>query len=277
GRQGDAEFGHHVAEGLGGKGGFVAAAIEANHQTVTHQLVGTHTGNAGDVFNAFSLSQGAAQQRGHQNQCTFHGGYSLPLWVQNGHQGDISIRLNQPCLVALFRPPRPPKEMRASATLLDITVLLGLMSCGRIRPAMRMYSSPSLKVSQRSPRMRRMPLGIMSDTVTLICPCRLLERSASPLPLNSRSALSCVFRLMPFQLGTVPRILPGLMLAVEDLSAVVSADLLDWYASSKITVIISPTRRACWSVYRPIPDRKSTRLNSSHVKKSYAVFCLKKK
>src|SRR5690606_39704917 len=28
---------------------------------------------------------------------------------------------------------------------------------------------------------------------------------------------------------------------------------------------------------RPRPDRKSTRLNSSHVKISYAVFCLKKK
>src|SRR5690606_42089099 len=28
---------------------------------------------------------------------------------------------------------------------------------------------------------------------------------------------------------------------------------------------------------RPDPDRKSTRLNSSHVKISYAVFCLKKK
>src|SRR5690606_40626717 len=27
----------------------------------------------------------------------------------------------------------------------------------------------------------------------------------------------------------------------------------------------------------PIRDRKSTRLNSSHVKSSYAVFCLKKK
>src|SRR5436309_11781003 len=27
----------------------------------------------------------------------------------------------------------------------------------------------------------------------------------------------------------------------------------------------------------PPPDRKSTRLNSSHVKISYAVFCLKKK
>src|SRR5690554_7289571 len=29
----------------------------------------------------------------------------------------------------------------------------------------------------------------------------------------------------------------------------------------------------CWS----LPDRKSTRLNSSHVRISYAVFCLKKK
>src|SRR5690349_21923990 len=31
-------------------------------------------------------------------------------------------------------------------------------------------------------------------------------------------------------------------------------------------------RRGC-----PLPDRKSTRLNSSHVEISYAVFCLKKK
>src|SRR5690606_41131673 len=29
--------------------------------------------------------------------------------------------------------------------------------------------------------------------------------------------------------------------------------------------------------YQPLSDRKSTRLNSSHVKISYAVFCLKKK
>src|SRR5690606_41993060 len=29
--------------------------------------------------------------------------------------------------------------------------------------------------------------------------------------------------------------------------------------------------------FRNMPDRKSTRLNSSHVKISYAVFCLKKK
>src|SRR5207302_10974546 len=33
----------------------------------------------------------------------------------------------------------------------------------------------------------------------------------------------------------------------------------------------------CWACCRPAADRKSTRLNSSHVKISYAVFCLKKK
>src|SRR5690606_42099172 len=35
----------------------------------------------------------------------------------------------------------------------------------------------------------------------------------------------------------------------------------------------------CWQPCCPSPpaDRKSTRLNSSHVKNSYAVFCLKKK
>src|SRR5258707_11479099 len=32
-----------------------------------------------------------------------------------------------------------------------------------------------------------------------------------------------------------------------------------------------------WSLCRKRPDRKSTRLNSSHANISYAVFCLKKK
>src|SRR5690606_40306560 len=38
-----------------------------------------------------------------------------------------------------------------------------------------------------------------------------------------------------------------------------------------------PRRRAESPVHFSSPDRKSTRLNSSHVKISYAVFCLKKK
>src|SRR5256885_8561533 len=35
--------------------------------------------------------------------------------------------------------------------------------------------------------------------------------------------------------------------------------------------------RRLWEGLRAIPDRKSTRLNSSHLVISYAVFCLKKK
>src|SRR2546429_8928376 len=35
--------------------------------------------------------------------------------------------------------------------------------------------------------------------------------------------------------------------------------------------------RHCLSKYNGVPDRKSTRLNSSHGYISYAVFCLKKK
>src|SRR5690606_41455106 len=42
------------------------------------------------------------------------------------------------------------------------------------------------------------------------------------------------------------------------------------------TRLFRPTPRSWRGVGAP-PDRKSTRLNSSHVKISYAVFCLKKK
>src|SRR5690606_40679526 len=45
--------------------------------------------------------------------------------------------------------------------------------------------------------------------------------------------------------------------------------------TARSTSSVKPPRRSRTSAARP--DRKSTRLNSSHVKKSYAVFCLKKK
>src|SRR3989442_7667440 len=38
-----------------------------------------------------------------------------------------------------------------------------------------------------------------------------------------------------------------------------------------------PHQDIAWSGFDMDPDRKSTRLNSSHVRISYAVFCLKKK
>src|SRR5690606_40134312 len=45
----------------------------------------------------------------------------------------------------------------------------------------------------------------------------------------------------------------------------------------KPTRAACPRRRASPRSQTPRRDRKSTRLNSSHVKISYAVFCLKKK
>src|SRR3989442_8809979 len=40
---------------------------------------------------------------------------------------------------------------------------------------------------------------------------------------------------------------------------------------------LAPSCPACARLARSAEDRKSTRLNSSHVRISYAVFCLKKK
>src|SRR5690349_23784545 len=48
----------------------------------------------------------------------------------------------------------------------------------------------------------------------------------------------------------------------------------------RLAALVAPRRRECGSRSthnRPQSDRKSTRLNSSHVEISYAVFCLKKK
>src|SRR5690554_7464304 len=50
------------------------------------------------------------------------------------------------------------------------------------------------------------------------------------------------------------------------------ASPVDFYVD-KLVEGISTLAAAFW----PKPDRKSTRLNSSHVRISYAVFCLKKK
>src|SRR5207344_3596308 len=51
------------------------------------------------------------------------------------------------------------------------------------------------------------------------------------------------------------------------------------FRSDRLNTPVSPaTRRRTWRRRRAWgSDRKSTRLNSSHVRISYAVFCLKKK
>src|SRR5690242_21155280 len=58
--------------------------------------------------------------------------------------------------------------------------------------------------------------------------------------------------------------LPQLTLPVNDFAKVIDGD-----SAAKLTQMIRSLQQAS--------DRKSTRLNSSHMSISYAVFCLKKK
>src|SRR3989442_2466787 len=51
-----------------------------------------------------------------------------------------------------------------------------------------------------------------------------------------------------------------------------------WFSFQSLLLIINLTDFGLsFVVARQVADRKSTRLNSSHVRISYAVFCLKKK
>src|SRR5690349_24249464 len=51
----------------------------------------------------------------------------------------------------------------------------------------------------------------------------------------------------------------------------------DLGVARRLARIDADEERILTGAARPIVDRKSTRLNSSHVEISYAVFCLKKK
>src|SRR5690606_41335448 len=81
------------------------------------------------------------------------------------------------------------------------------------------------------------------------------------LPILNARAISNVVRMSPAASGW--RAIPSMARAVA--KAWLIAD------PSAGSAIVSATAQ------NAIKDRKSTRLNSSHVKISYAVFCLKKK
>src|SRR5690606_39706193 len=71
--------------------------------------------------------------------------------------------------------------------------------------------------------------------------------------------------------------------SVQDLSAQLAAPLLEARAGERVLDIGAAPGGKTAQILETCPDsaevvdRKSTRLNSSHVKISYAVFCLKKK
>src|SRR5690606_41950679 len=55
-------------------------------------------------------------------------------------------------------------------------------------------------------------------------------------------------------------------------------DFVDWYIAKGLSLFDEMCPKCLETeAFKEALDRKSTRLNSSHVKISYAVFCLKKK
>src|SRR5690625_7113564 len=90
-------------------------------------------------------------------------------------------------------------------------------------------------------------------------------------------------------IGSVHRELPlfkvksGLEIAVlnilgdVELVEAAAAELAPRIAASSPRVLVTPEAKSIPLAYALAADRKSTRLNSSHVAISYAVFCLTKK
>src|SRR3712207_8420258 len=95
------------------------------------------------------------------------------------------------------------------------------------------------------------------------------------------SCFFCVFFLMIrrpprstlFPYTTLFRSRRGLLLGLPSNTTSLEHPDASRPAATSVTIVLPP-RRLCTT--RP-PDRKSTRLNSSHANISYAVFCLKKK
>src|SRR5207245_9918712 len=95
------------------------------------------------------------------------------------------------------------------------------------------------------------------------------NRLLSALSLSSASA-PCLSPLLLRPPPPPPHLSP---LSLHD--ALPISPLLLLPSRSRSTNLKLPTHRKPWP--RRKPDRKSTRLNSSHGSISYAVFCLKKK
>src|SRR5690606_41388444 len=98
----------------------------------------------------------------------------------------------------------------------------------------------------------------------------LLPRiTAFPTPTLFRSGLATGRDPDPFLVGGA---VLGLLTEVAEGGPLVGlVDDVQWLDRPSAQVLGFVARRL------PAADRKSTRLNSSHVKISYAVFCLKKK
>src|SRR5437899_1571216 len=103
----------------------------------------------------------------------------------------------------------------------------------------------------------------------------------TPPVLSEFEGMSTIVSLVARGIGIA--ILPGLAVAAADRRITVrdlphGLDLArDVYAVARTASVRRPSVAVIVTALRAAGDRKSTRLNSSHLGSSYAVFCLKKK
>src|SRR5207253_9028794 len=100
----------------------------------------------------------------------------------------------------------------------------------------------------------------MSSRFTFFFYCYVDHRDLHSFPTRRSSDLYEMFLI----LDSFARIRKGKEPSVNYLRERLLPAYREWHAANPFKA-------------RPRPDRKSTRLNSSHVAISYAVFCLKKK
>src|SRR2546426_9343504 len=113
---------------------------------------------------------------------------------------------------------------------------------------------------------------------------RWIDRHGARALMTAGSCLGTALLLVWSRVESLPALyavwcLMGLALAAT-LYEPAFAAVVGWFATrgrDKALLTVTLAGALASTIFMPLEDRKSTRLNSSHLVISYAVFCLKKK
>src|SRR5690606_41764902 len=100
--------------------------------------------------------------------------------------------------------------------------------------------------------------------------CSLAHRAQHSFPTRRSSDLEPQFKNASVHDPSIIKVEDTYYVFGSHLAVAKSTDLMNWDIVASGVMPENP-------LFSDVTDRKSTRLNSSHVKISYAVFCLKKK